>query len=83
MNSSTAMECPVSVGNEIRERMEQFLKSRMLTGSQVVQCEYKEGMLLIRGQVGSYYAKQLAQEYARQIPGVEQVSNNLTVEKTA
>ncbi|MGZ0171274.1 MAG: BON domain-containing protein [Planctomycetales bacterium] len=57
------------------------MKSRILTGSQVVQCEFKEGMLLIRGKVGSYYAKQIAQEYARQIPGVEQIANHLTVQK--
>ena len=75
------MECPVEVGSEIQDCMEQFLKSRILTGSQVVQCEFKEGMLLIRGKVGSYYAKQIAQEYARQIPGVEQIANHLTVEK--
>ena len=77
------MDCQFSVGTDIQERMEQFLKSRMLSGDHVVQCEYKEGMLLIRGKVGSYYTKQLAQEYARQIPGVEQVSNNLTVQKKA
>ena len=51
----------------------------MLTGPRVVQCSFQEGMLLIRGSVGSYYAKQLAQEYARQIPGVEMVANHLTV----
>ena len=62
--------------------MEQFLKSRILSGSRVFQCSFKEGMLLIRGEVCSYYAKQLAQEFARQIPGVEQVVNHLTVEKT-
>ena len=79
MNASSTMECPATIGTEIQECMEEFLKSRMLTGSHVVQCEFKEGMLLIRGQVGSFYAKQLTQEYARQIPGVEQVANHLTV----
>ncbi|MBL6705330.1 MAG: BON domain-containing protein [Planctomycetaceae bacterium] len=83
MTSASAMDCPVSVGTEIQERMKQFLQPRMLTGAHVVQCEYKEGMLLIRGKVGSYYTKQLAQEYAKQIPGVEQVSNKLAVQKNA
>lgn len=81
MSASSTMECTVSIGSEIQERMEQFLKSRILSGSRVFQCDFKEGMLLIRGKVGSYYAKQLAQEFARQIPGVEQVANHLTVEK--
>jgi osmotically-inducible protein OsmY len=75
------MECTASIGNEIQERMEQFLKSRILGNAQVFKCDFKEGLLLIRGKVGTYYAKQLAQEFARQIPGVEQVNNHLTVEK--
>jgi osmotically-inducible protein OsmY len=79
--SAATMECTVSVGHEIQDCMEQFLKSRILADSRIFQCEFKEGMLLIHGKVGSYYAKQLAQEYARQIPGVEQVVNHLTVEK--
>lgn len=73
------MECPTLVGNEIQKCMEQFLNSRMLTGSGIAKCEFKEGMLVIRGEAGSYYAKQLAQEFARQIPGVEQVVNHLIV----
>jgi osmotically-inducible protein OsmY len=81
MSASLTMECTVSGGDKIQERMEQFLKTRMLSGSHVIQCSFQEGMLLIRGKVGSYYAKQLAQEYARQISGVEQVANHLTVER--
>lgn len=76
------MECTATVGDEIQARMEQFLKARILTGSHVFQCDFKEGMLMIRGQVGSYYAKQLAQEFARQIPSVEHVVNHLTVAKS-
>lgn len=79
MSTSSTMECLASIENEVQGHMEEFLKSRMPAGSRVVRCDFKEGMLLIRGEVGSYYAKQLAQEYARQIPGVEQVANHLTV----
>ena len=32
MNSASAMDCQFSVGTDIQERMEQFLKSRMLSG---------------------------------------------------
>lgn len=79
--STSTMECAVAVKDEVQECMEQFLRSRMLTVSQFMECSFKEGMLVIRGTVGSYYEKQLAQEYARQIPGVEQVANHLTVRK--
>jgi osmotically-inducible protein OsmY len=79
MTTLTTMECSVSIGNEVQDYMQEFLKSRMPAGSSALDCDFKEGMLLIRGDVGSYYAKQLAQEYARQIPGVEQVANHLTV----
>ena len=83
MSVSLTMDCPAAIGTEIQECMEQFLKSRMPTVSREVECKFKEGMLLIRGKVVSYYAKQLAQEYARQLPGVEHVANHLTVEKAA
>lgn len=76
------MECSASIGNEIQESMGQFLKSRMQAVSHGIECDFKEGMLLIRGKVESYYTKQLTQEYARQIPGVEQVVNLLTVDKS-
>ncbi len=32
MSASSTMECTVSIGSEIQERMEQFLKSRILSG---------------------------------------------------
>ena len=77
------MDCPVSIGDEVQERVRQYLKSRILASSHDIQSEFKEGMLLIRGIVGSYYAKQLAQEFARQLPGVEQVVNHLTVQRAS
>ena len=79
MSTHTTMECSESTDKQIIECVEQFLASRTKIGSQDIQSEFKEGMLLIRGNVPSYYSKQLAQEYARQIPGVEQVVNHLTV----
>lgn len=83
MIASSTMDCPASVNDEIQESMGQFLKSRMQAVSHGIQCEFAEGMLFIRGNVGSYYTKQLTQEFARQIPGVDQVVNHLNVEKQA
>jgi hypothetical protein len=44
-----------------------------------VQCELRTGTLNIRGQVSSYYLKQLAQELVRSIAGVERIVNHLIV----
>jgi osmotically-inducible protein OsmY len=44
-----------------------------------VECELHEGMAVLRGSVPSYYMKQISQEYAKQIQGVEQVVNHLVV----
>ena len=42
-------------------------------------CEFKEGQLFIRGQVPSFYLKQLAQEAVVGIEGVRQVVNEIEV----
>lgn len=44
-----------------------------------VLCEVRTGTLNIRGQVSSYYYKQLAQELVRPIAGVERIVNHLMV----
>ena len=48
-----------------------------------VKCELHEGMAVLRGSVPSYYMKQTAQEYAKQIKGVEQVVNHLVVKPSS
>ena len=44
-----------------------------------VECELHEGMAVLRGSVPSYYMKQISQEYAKELQGVEQVVNHLVV----
>lgn len=44
-----------------------------------VLCEVRTGTLNIRGQVSSYYLKQVAQELVRPIAGVERIVNHLIV----
>ena len=41
--------------------------------------EANEGAVLLKGVVASYYAKQLAQEFAKRIPGVSGVINLIEV----
>lgn len=42
-------------------------------------CEFCDGILTLRGEVGSYYHKQLAQECIRFLPGVVAVVNLIEV----
>ena len=44
-----------------------------------VVCEYEDGVLFLRGQVPSYYHKQLIQEAVIGIKGVAQVKNEVEV----
>ena len=79
MSTATTIERLTTPGHEVQEATENFLRSRMPTAARNIECEYKEGMLLLRGEVTSYYAKQLAQEFARQVAGVDKVVNCLEV----
>ncbi len=42
-------------------------------------CEYESGILFLRGQVPSYYHKQLVQEAVVKIKGVAQIVNEIEV----
>lgn len=44
-----------------------------------IACEAKQGQVTLRGNVRSYYLKQMAQEVARRIPGVRRVTNDVQV----
>lgn len=44
-----------------------------------IRCEYHEGALVLRGDVASYYDKQLAQEAVRRMEGVQLIVNVLEV----
>ena len=42
-------------------------------------CETKEGCVVLRGTVPSYFEKQMAQESIRSIEGIEKILNELVV----
>ena len=44
-----------------------------------LRCEYWHGLLILQGQVASYYEKQLAQEAVARLEGVTQVVNEIDV----
>lgn len=44
-----------------------------------VRCELREGLVILHGELASYYQKQMAQEMAMRVPGVELVVNKIEV----
>jgi osmotically-inducible protein OsmY len=44
-----------------------------------LQVELRGSRIVLRGTVGSYYQKQIAQEVARVVEGVEKIDNQLVV----
>ncbi|TWT48892.1 BON domain-containing protein [Botrimarina hoheduenensis] len=53
--------------------------SPYLVASNRLRVEAGEGRVSLHGHVGSFFEKQMAQEVARRIDGVQQVENLLTV----
>ena len=44
-----------------------------------LKCEFDGGIVTIRGQVGSYFLKQMAQAIAARVEGVKRINNQLHV----
>ena len=44
-----------------------------------LQCEFQDGILILRWQVSSYFLKQLAQEAVRSVVGVTRILNKVEV----
>jgi len=61
---------------------ENLVQERLVLANRQIACEYHEGTLILRGQVSSFYEKQLAQEAVRTLEGVEQIVNRIEVVTT-
>ena len=44
-----------------------------------VKCSFRDGRIVLRGEVPSYYHKQLAQESVRNAPHIAQIVNHIEV----
>jgi len=55
------------------------LDEKLFGLSQNIRCEFREGLLLLRGRVSSYYQKQVAQEAVRRLDAVDQIENQIVV----
>jgi osmotically-inducible protein OsmY len=70
------------VSRRVAVSAENLLQERLVLASRQIACEYDEGTLILRGQLSSFYEKQLAQEFARTLAGVDQVVNKIEVVAT-
>ncbi len=69
----------VEISNRLTRISQQRIKSSKYSAVRSIQCEVREGILYLSGQVSSYYLKQLAQEAVRSIEGVGRISNCVEV----
>ncbi len=63
---------------------EQGLRRSSYSALKYVSCDYREGVLVLRGCLPSYYLKQIAQEVvAQQVTGVGRLDNQIQVVRPA
>ena len=75
-------KCEVHVGekpNGITHDAQQCIKNSKNFEVGLVECEFCEGMLFLRGRVSSFHLKQLAQEVVRSLDGIECIVNHVEV----
>ena len=63
----------------ILERINEQLHQSNFREMRAVRCEVQEGIAILKGHVGSFYAKQTAQELIRHIEGVVGIRNHIEV----
>ena len=63
----------------LRDQVEQAIEDAPHLNRRHLRFEAKEGHVTIKGTVGSFFQKQMAQEAVRHIDGVNEISNQLEV----
>lgn len=58
------------------------LNTRLVSAGQGIQFDYVDGVIVLQGQVPSFYIKQVAQECLRNLPSIDQVDNRLKVDRS-
>jgi osmotically-inducible protein OsmY len=77
MNSSATV---VEATEALCQRVERRLRSNGFLALRGVTCGWNQGKLTLRGQVPTYYLKQLAQAMASQVEGNLELVNAIAVE---
>lgn len=69
--------------SSVVKQAQSSLLSRLAAASNQVTFDYADGMIVLRGNLRSYYQKQLAQEAVRKIEGIKQIHNEIVVDLPA
>ncbi|WP_153557471.1 BON domain-containing protein [Roseimaritima sediminicola] len=64
----------------ILARVDSALKSHPHLRRVIVKSKQEQDRLVLRGSVDSFFQKQMAQEALRDIPGVDEIDNQLSVD---
>jgi osmotically-inducible protein OsmY len=67
----------------VAEKAENRLRANAYLALKNISCEFREGVLTLRGCLPSYYLKQVAQEAVVATEGVERVENYIEVASSA
>ena len=66
----------------LRDKVKATLLFHPSVSAGVTEVDVKDGIVTLRGDAGSQAQKELTTEYARDVEGVKDVNNNMTVKKT-
>ncbi len=72
---------PVTPAAAFLHQASHILAQHPHLGRRRVECRAESNRVVLKGEVNSFYEKQLAQEALRDIQGIEQVDNQLQVIK--
>ena len=76
---SCSPELPSVISLDVALKANELFRTCPYSSIRSVQCRFHEGVLILSGEVPSFYMKQTAQELIRHVLHVEQIDNRLTV----
>jgi osmotically-inducible protein OsmY len=76
--AAVATKCELA-SDPVVDAVRRCLRASPYRQVRTLSCEHREGVLVLRGQVSSFYHKQVAQEAVRHFPGVEVIINAVDV----
>lgn len=72
-------DSPLNSDRQLEERLAAALKQHSFWALREVKATARSGLVTLAGKVPTFYARQVCQQACRQIAGVEQIVDNVTV----
>ena len=67
------------ISNLLEHRVHRAIEQNPYIAPKTLRFETSEGRVTLRGRVGSFFQKQMAQEAIRRVAGVEEITNEVEV----